>query len=292
MLEIEIQKMVDIGSIEKHILSGEEAIPNLRQNIGKKILWAHKPHQKTPLSIVFIHGFSATRVELSPVIEKVAKALGANVFFTRLCGHGQDGEALSSATFNDWISDTEEAIDVGKVIGDEIIIIGSSTGCSIIHSILEKQTKIKSAIYVSPNFGPSSIKGHFLRVPGAKWFIPLILGREHSFTPKNSEHERCWTTRYPTKALFAVKDSVVAAYFANHRNIRLPILFWFSDHDKVVSAKDTRKIIAKMGKNVEVFNPILSLMDDPSKHGVLGDILSPTKTDQGVNKILKWIKRN
>ena len=292
MLEIEIQKMVDIGSLEKHILSSEEAIPNLRQNIGKKILWAEKPHQKTPLSIVFIHGFSATRVELSPVIEKVAKALEANVFFTRLCGHGQDGEALSKATFNDWISDTKEAINVGKVIGDKIIIIGSSTGCSIIHSILEKQTKIKSVIYVSPNFGPSSLKGHFLRVPGAKWFIPLILGREHSFTPKNSEHERCWTTRYPTKALFAVKDSVVAAYSANHRNISLPILFWFSDHDKVVSAKDTRKIIAKMGKNVEVFNPILSLMDDPSKHGVLGEILSPTKTEQGVNKILEWIKKN
>ncbi len=157
---------------------------------------------------------------------------------------------------------------------------------------MEKQTKIKSVIYVSPNFGPSSLKGHFLRVPGAKWFIPLILGREHSFTPKNSEHERCWTTRYPTKALFAVKDSVVAAYSANHRNISLPILFWFSDHDKVVSAKDTRKIIAKMGKNVEVFNPILSLMDDPSKHGVLGEILSPTKTEQGVNKILEWIKKN
>jgi hypothetical protein len=47
-----------------------------------------------------------------------------------------------------------------------------------------------------------------------------------------------------------------------------------------------------MGKNVEVFNPILSLIDDSSKHGVLGDILSPTKTDQGVNKILEWIKKN
>ena len=284
--------MVDIGSIEKNILSSEKATPNLRPNIGKKILWAGKLHQKTPRSIVFIHGFSATRVEISPVIEKVAKAIGANVFLTRLTGHGQDGEALCNATFNDWISDTEEAISIGKVIGDEIIIIGSSTGCSIIHSILEKHTKIKSAIYVSPNFGPSSIKGHFLRVPCAKWIIPLILGREHSFTPKNSEHERCWTTRYPTKALFAVKDSVVAAYSANHRNISLPILFWFSDHDKVVSAKDTRKIIAKMGKNVEVFNPILSLMDDPSKHGVLGEILSPTKTEQGVNKILEWIKKN
>jgi hypothetical protein len=47
-----------------------------------------------------------------------------------------------------------------------------------------------------------------------------------------------------------------------------------------------------MGRNVEVFNPILSPNDDPSKHGVLGNILSPTKTAQGVRKIIEWIKKN
>ena len=284
--------MIDLSNVEKQIKSDEDEAPKLRQNIGKKILWAGKSSQKTPLSIVFIHGFSATRVELSPVIEEVAKSLGANVFFTRLTGHGQDGIALSDATFDDWISDTNEAIRIGEVIGDEVILIGSSTGCSLIHCILEAQKKVKSVIYVSPNFGPSSYKGHFLRLPGAKWFIPLILGNEHSFTPKNAEHARCWTTRYPTKALFPVKDSVVAASLTNHSKIKLPILFWFSDYDKVVSPKATRRIISKMGNNVEIFNPILSLKDDPSKHGVLGDILSPTKTEQGVNKILEWIRKN
>ena len=284
--------MIDLSNVEKQIKSDEDEAPKLRQNIGKKILWAEKSSQKTSLSIVFIHGFSATRVELSPVIEEIAKSLGANVFFTRLTGHGQDGIALSDATFDDWISDTNEAIRIGEVIGDEVILIGSSTGCSLIHCILEAQKKVKSVIYVSPNFGPSSYKGHFLRLPGAKWFIPLILGNEHAFTPKNSEHARCWTTRYPTKALFPVKDAVVAASLVSHSKINLPILFWFSDYDKVVSPKATRRIISKMGNNVEIFNPILALEDDPSKHGVLGDILSPTKTAQGVNKILEWIKKN
>ena len=284
--------MFNLNNVEKQIKINEESISKLRPNIEKKILWAGESSQKTPLSIVFIHGFSATRVELSPVIEQVAKGIGANVFFTRLTGHGQDGIALSNATFDDWTLDTKEAIRIGEVIGEDVILIGSSTGCSLIHSLLEVQKNVKSVIYISPNFGPSSFKGHFLRLPGARWFIPLILGSEHSFTPKNSEHERCWTTSYPTKALFPVKDSVVAASLANHSNIKLPVLFWFSDYDKVVSPKATRRIISKMGKNVEVFNPILSLKDDPSKHGVLGDILSPTKTEQGVNKILEWIRKN
>ena len=282
----------EIGSIENHIISSEEATPNLRHNIEKTILWASKPAHKTTKSIVFIHGFSASRIELSPVIEKVAEALGANAFYTRLSGHGQDSESLSNATFNDWILDTKEAINIGEVIGDEVILIGSSTGCSVIHSLLESQKNVTSVIYVSPNFGPRSYKGHFLRAPGAKWFIPLILGSEQSFTPKSPEHSRCWTTRYSTKALFAVKDSVVAATLANHSKIKIPMLFWFSDYDKIISAKDTRRIISKLGKNVDVFNPILSSKDDPLKHGVLGNILSPTKTKQGVKKILEWIKKN
>ena len=53
---------------------------------------------------------------------------------------------------------------------------------------------------------------------------------------------------------------------------------------KVVSAKATRKIISKMGNNVSVHNPILTNNDDPSKHGVLGDILSSSQTKSGLKK--------
>ena len=128
--------MIDLSNVEKQIKSDEAAVPNLRQNIGKKILWAGKPSQKTSLSIVFIHGFSATRVELSPVIEEVAKSIGANVFFTRLTGHGQDGIALSDATFSDWITDANEAIRIGEVIGDEVILIAKVNSRSALRNII------------------------------------------------------------------------------------------------------------------------------------------------------------
>ena len=250
-----------------------------------------KNNLKTKTSLVFIHGFSATRSELSPVIEMLGKELQANIFFTRLKGHGQDGRALGEATFDDWIIDIEEAIGIGKVIGDNIVLIGCSTGCSLIHTILEESIDIKAVIYVSPNFGPKSYKGQLLRVPGAKLFMPLVFGKEHFFIPQNVEHERCWTTRYPIKALFAVKDSVVAAYKIKHNKIKVPLLFWFSDDDQVVSAKATRKIISKMGNNVTVHNPILTNEDDSSRHGVLGDILSASQTKDGVNKILSWLSK-
>ena len=70
------------------------------------------------------------------------------------------------------------------------------------------------------------------------------------------------------------------------------MLFWFSDKDKIVNSKWTRKIASKIGDNVTLFNPILTNQDDPSKHGILGDILSPNQTKQGVEKILNWLDDN
>ena len=281
-----------ISSLEESIKVGEERFNNLRPNTEKKIIWADKSSIKTKISLVFIHGFSASRFELNPVIENVAKELGANIFFTRLTGHGQDGQSLADATLKDWIKDTDEAIKIGAILGDSIVLIGSSTGCSLIHTILEHQQNISSVIYVSPNFGTKSFRGQLLRIPGIKNLLPIIFGKEISFSSQNPDHKKCWTLSYPPEALLAIKDSVMAARNCNHNKIKVPILFWFSDEDKVVSAKATRRIMSKMGGNISTHNPPLSNEDDPSRHGILGDILSPSQTPNGVSKIVDWLKIN
>ena len=282
--------MININSLDKLIEDSENEILNIRPDTEKKIIWANQNKVKTKISLIFIHGFSATRAELDPVIEMLGKELNANIFFTRLRGHGLDGEALAEATFDDWMIDTKEAIDIGNAIGDKLILIGCSTGCSLIHANLQYINNAAAVIYVSPNFGSKSFLGKLLIIPGAKWFIPFIFGKEYSFVPRNADHARCWTTSYPIKALFAVKDSVVAAYKVKHIKIKQPVLFYFSDDDQVVSAKATRKIISKMGNNVSIHNPILTNTDDSSQHGVLGDILSSSQTNSGVKKILSWLE--
>ena len=282
--------MININSLDKLIEDSENEILNIRPDTEKKIIWANQNKVKTKISLIFIHGFSATRAELDPVIEMLGKELNANIFFTRLRGHGLDGEALAEATFDDWMIDTKEAIDIGNAIGDRLILIGCSTGCSLIHANLQYINNAAAVIYVSPNFGSKSYLGKLLIIPGAKWFIPFIFGKKYSFVPRNADHARCWTTSYPIKALFAVKDSVVAAYKVKHIKIKQPVLFYFSDDDQVVSAKATRKIISKMGNNVSIHNPILTNTDDSSQHGVLGDILSSSQTNSGVKKILSWLE--
>ena len=283
---------ISIADLDDYLKRTESSIRALRPDCEKKIVWANEPGLKSATSMVYIHGFSATRFECSPVIEMVAEKLGANLFFTRLRGHGQDGRALGEACFDEYMEDALEAIEIGKTIGDEVIVVGCSTGCPLIHLTLSQGVSINSAIYISPNFGPKKLVGQSLRLPAAEFFVPLIFGKTHSFTPKNTEQVRCWTTSYPTKALFAARDTVLASHQVRHNEIRIPMLFWFCDEDSIVNAKWTRRIASQTGDNVTLYNPKLTNRDDDDHHCILGDIMSPSQTDNGVQKILSWLKSN
>ena len=281
--------MIDIKDLDSLLESQEKMVRGLRPGTEKKIVWANESGVKSSTSVVFIHGFSATRFECSPVIDIVAEKLQANLYFARLRGHGQDGKALADSSFNDFMEDTIEAIEIGNTIGDKVIVIGSSTGCSLIHVALGQGVQIKSAVYISPNFGPKPLKGQAMRLPAAKFLVPLVFGKNHSFITKSAEHAKCWTTSYPTIALFTIKETVLAAHQVDHRAIKVPIMMWFSDDDKVVNAKWTRKIASIMGHNVTLHNPSLTDQDDSSCHGIIGDILSPSQTTIAVKKISNWL---
>jgi len=76
----------------------EQAFPGIIPGTERQIVWAGPKGVKTPLAVVYLHGFSGTSVDISPVHDVVARELGANLYYSRLNGHGLDGPALGAAT--------------------------------------------------------------------------------------------------------------------------------------------------------------------------------------------------
>ena len=109
----------------------EADIPNLRPAARKRVVWAGGKGERTPLSVVYLHGFSASAEEIRPVPDRVAEALGANLIYTRFKGHGRDGDAMAEARVRDWMADTAEALAAGRAVGEEVLVIATSTGASI-----------------------------------------------------------------------------------------------------------------------------------------------------------------
>ncbi len=83
----------DRNDIDTWLTMREADVKGVRAGCAKQIVWADGV-RKTPISVVYVHGFSATGAEVRPLPDLLAKALGANLYFTRLKGHGQDGIAL------------------------------------------------------------------------------------------------------------------------------------------------------------------------------------------------------
>ena len=106
----------------------EAQVSGLREGEGKEVVWFDSVGARTARSVVYVHGFSADRHELDPIPQVLADSLGANLFFTRLTGHGRDNDAMGEATVQDWFQDIAEAVAVGRRLGDEVILLGTSTG--------------------------------------------------------------------------------------------------------------------------------------------------------------------
>ncbi|MEM7616385.1 MAG: alpha/beta fold hydrolase [Pseudomonadota bacterium] len=280
--------------VDAYLFRAERSVPDLVRGAQKHVLWANPVNKtKTPLSIVYIHGFSATLEEIRPVPDEIARLLGANLFYTRLKGHGRNGAAMAEARYLDWRADLAEAVEIGRRLGDRVILMGTSTGGALITAgLVEPETTadVAGVVLVSPNFAPQQQGVGVLTWPFARNFAPMILGEERFFAPENTEHGKWWTTRYPTEAVVPMAASVKAANEVNHARITAPALFIFSDADQVVRAERTREIASAWGAPVSLWPVEAGPNDDRQSHVIAGEILSPDLTAEVVERILEWLR--
>ena len=281
----------DLATIDADIAASEAKVPNLRKGCEKRIIWAGAVATKTPVSVLYIHGFSATAEEIRPLPDLVAEGLGANIHYTRLNGHGQDGDAMGRATLQAWQDDVAEAIEITQAIGDEIVIIGCSTGCTLATLALAGGAQAKAVVHISPNFGLSHRAVQFLLdMPASRHWSKFIAGKSRSFDPISAAHSAYWTIKYPTAAVHVMADAVRAARHADLSIIKTPALFCYNEKDQVVHPKDTAAVIARWGADVEQINLVQGPNDDDMGHVMVGDIFSPGQTAPLARQILAWVQ--
>ncbi|MER9584504.1 alpha/beta fold hydrolase [Mesorhizobium sp. M0276] len=277
---------------QAYVAKVEAAVPGIRDALEKEIVWANPMvHARTPLSIVYIHGFSASKGEVRPLPDDVADQLDANLFYTRLTGHGQDGAAMTQGSINAWVNDYEEALAIGRAIGDKVIVISTSTGGSLATWAATQpgaSDGVAAIAFISPNFGVKASGAEILTMPWGKQIARLVAGKEHSFLPRNALHEKFWTTRYPIEATLPMQALTELAYGAPVEKATIPALFIFSDSDKVVRPDRTREIAGRWGAPCELV-PVDDT-GDIDNHVIAGDALSPSTTTFLAQRIAVWIE--
>ncbi|MCA8884623.1 MAG: alpha/beta fold hydrolase [Rhodobacteraceae bacterium] len=271
----------------------EAQVPNLRDNAAKMIVWAGEPGERTDLALVYLHGFSATREELRPLPDLVAAGVGANLYFARLTGHGQDGAALGEARVADWMADVAEAMAIGRRLGDRVILMGNSTGSTLAIAVAADpalRTDLAGVILMSPNLGVSGLPGRALEWPYVRTWGPMLIGPERSFTPRNDGHAKNWTTSYPSKVLAALGALTHEVRGLDFSSMIVPAIFFVSNEDQVVDPKKSRQVAGTWGAPSDLVPVVITPADDPGGHILAGDILSPKKTAPVSERILFWAR--
>lgn len=141
-----------ISELEEYIYSREDSVLGLKPGNEAYIVWADSTNKrKTPYSIVYIHGFGASPMEGDPTHRFLSAHFGANLFVTRLPEHGikrDNGmEYLSAQKLADAAG---EAYQIGKSLGDEVIVVGTSMGGALTLLLASQQPDIKAIALYSP----------------------------------------------------------------------------------------------------------------------------------------------
>lgn len=279
--------------VQVYLESIEAGFADIRPDSQKRVVWAGQPETRTPLSVVYLHGFSASSQEIRPVPDDVARALGANLVFTRFRGHGRTGEAMAEGTATAWMKDAAEALAVGRATGERVIVIATSTGGTVAALALMQPTmaeNVEGVVFVSPNFGINNTLAPLLTLPAARYWVPLFAGKRRSFEPRSADQGREWTTEYPSVAVFPMAALVKHAVAQDFGRIKVPALFYYSDDDRVVRPDVTEKVQKSWGGETTRIIPLLTENDDPFAHVVAGEIMSPDATPAATEAILDWIK--
>ena len=290
--EARIAATTGADALEAQIATDEATVGAIREGLAKQIVWANPAErQKTAISVIYVHGFSASAAEVRPLPDLVAQGLGANLFFTRLAGHGlNDPDALGLVTIEDWADDIGEALAVGKLLGDQVVVISTSTGASLVTWALGRPAladRVAASVFLSPNYGVQASGSFLLTGPFGSQIARLLLGERRGFEPISPLNAHNWTTDYPVEALIPMAQSVRLAAHTPVEQIRIPALFIQSADDKVVRPDRTAALASRWGGPHAVIDP--GPTGDANNHVIAGDTYSPQTTEPIARTILNWL---
>ncbi len=278
---------------ETYLQEKESVIKDMRPDNEKKIIWASGEGVKTEYSVIYLHGFTASRNETAPLTDRIAKTIGANLFYTRLKGHGRyQLNSQDNIKTGDWLHDAEEAFKIGKMIGEKVIVVSCSTGAALATWLAERhRNDIEAMIMISPNFEPADRRIFFLSRRWGPVIAGIIEGEilGENETVISPAHANTWSYIYKTEMLFPVVALLEYTERVDYSDIDIPLAVFYSSKDKIVNQEKTKEVFNKWGSGhkeiFEVSNP-----GDKNGHIIAGDIFSPGTTDFILNKSLMFLR--
>jgi len=276
----QLEKLNSLLELENLINEKEHKVEGIKKNNEAKIIWASGyKHKKSPVVFVYLHGFGASHREGTPVVDKLSKKYNANVYMARLKEHGIYREnTFEYLTPENYIASAKEALEVGRKLGEKVVLVSTSTGGTLSLALAAQEESIDGLILYSPFIGLADPLMEGIIAPGGKEFFIKTIGSEVQKQQRPEEEAKYWSTNYHVNGYVSLikmlKSTMTDMTFAK---VNCPVFIGYyykneTEQDKVVSVPAMLEMYESLGTSDE--NKMKVAFPESENHVIACDLRS------------------
>lgn len=244
------------AELEDYVAQREDTVKGLKPGNEAYIQWADSlDKRKTPFSIVYIHGFGASPMEGDPVHRFLAEHFGANLFVTRLPEHGIRRENGMEYMTPQGLADAAgEAFQIGKSLGDSVIVVGTSMGGALSLLLASQQPEVHSVVVYSPAIRDNGEKLEAFFRPWQKKLMEMtMMEKKRIHQEKKGEKAAYWSEDYHINGYSSLAGLLYSEMNeATFKKITQPVFLGYyykssKEQDFVVSVPRMQEMFKQLG---------------------------------------------
>lgn len=254
-----LPKIPDINELDKYIQTIESK-HKIKPGNEAEIIWADSTHKQTEYAVVYLHGFSASKMEGNPTYLNLAKKLKANLYLSRLADHGIDTIApMQYFTVDKLWESSKEAYAIGKKLGKKVILVGTSTGGTAALKLAAIYPEIYSLILISPNIAINDKNAWLLNDPWGLLIAKKVVGGDERIVEgKTAEYKKYWYTNYRLESLVELEEMIESSMNKSlFKKVKQPVLMLYFyrnelEQDPVVKVDAMIKMFSELGTPINL----------------------------------------
>jgi pimeloyl-ACP methyl ester carboxylesterase len=234
-----------------------ESVHQVKDDNQARIIWFDDSvRNRTEYSVVYLHGFTASQEEGDPVHLEFARKFGCNLYLARLAEHGIDTtDALANLTPEKYWESAKEALAIGEKLGQKVILMGTSTGCTnAIQLAATYPEKVHAIMLLSPNIAINDPNAPLLNDPWGLQIARFVKKSDYIITADQSEmFRKYWYSKYRLESVVALQEMLETTMTKeNFQKVRQPLLmlYYFRDaehQDGVVKVSAMQEMFSQTG---------------------------------------------
>lgn len=236
-------------------IQNNERQHKLKPDNEARIVWFDSSRTKTPYSIVYLHGFSASQKEGDPIHVRLAKTFGCNLYLSRLSDHGIDTtEALQLFTADRVWESAKQALAIGEAIGENVILVSTSTGGTLALKLAaEYPDRVHAMVNMSPNIAINNPAAFVANDPWGLQIARVVMGGKYRDSGPENERSQYWNNKYRLESVVQLQElletTMTEETFAKIKQPTLTLYYYRDEQhqDPEVKVSAMREMHQKLG---------------------------------------------